>query len=169
VEIDESKFGKRKYNNKGHRVEGTWVFGGVERTEARRMFALSVEDRKAATLLPLIAQYIAPGSIIHSDCFSSYNGIEDMEDPDGDSFDYTHNTVNHTYTYVAEDGTHTNTVEGTWFGIKQNIRPRQRTAKLLDAHLFEFMRRRDNAGGIWEAMLEALRETRYLDDDDNES
>jgi hypothetical protein len=34
VEVDESKFGRRKYN-RGHRVEGCWVFGGVERTEER--------------------------------------------------------------------------------------------------------------------------------------
>ena len=27
VEIDESKFGKRKYH-RSHRVEGQWVFGG---------------------------------------------------------------------------------------------------------------------------------------------
>ena len=30
VEIDESKFGKRKYH-KGHKVEGQWVFGGHEK------------------------------------------------------------------------------------------------------------------------------------------
>jgi hypothetical protein len=29
VEIDESKIGRRKYN-RGHPVEGQWVFGGVE-------------------------------------------------------------------------------------------------------------------------------------------
>ena len=29
VEIDESKFGKRKYH-RGHQVEGVWVIGGVE-------------------------------------------------------------------------------------------------------------------------------------------
>ena len=29
VEIDESKFGKRKYH-RGHHVEGVWVVGGVE-------------------------------------------------------------------------------------------------------------------------------------------
>jgi hypothetical protein len=31
VEINESKFGKVKYH-RGHRVEGVWVVGGVERT-----------------------------------------------------------------------------------------------------------------------------------------
>ena len=29
IEIDESKFGKRKYNQ-GRYVEGHWVFGGIE-------------------------------------------------------------------------------------------------------------------------------------------
>ncbi|KAJ8050775.1 hypothetical protein HOLleu_04103 [Holothuria leucospilota] len=29
VQIDESKIGKRKYH-RGHRVEGQWVFGGIE-------------------------------------------------------------------------------------------------------------------------------------------
>ena len=29
VQIDESKFGKRKYH-RGHKVEGQWVFGGIE-------------------------------------------------------------------------------------------------------------------------------------------
>ena len=28
-QIDESKFSKRKYH-RGHRVEGQWVFGGIE-------------------------------------------------------------------------------------------------------------------------------------------
>ena len=30
IEVDESKFGKRKYYH-GHRVEGQWVFGGREK------------------------------------------------------------------------------------------------------------------------------------------
>lgn len=33
-EIDKSKFGRRKYY-RGHRVEGQWVFGGVERMTSK--------------------------------------------------------------------------------------------------------------------------------------
>jgi hypothetical protein len=53
VEIDESKFGKRKYH-RGHPVEGAWVFGGVERTPERCIFLVQVEKRDKETLLPLI-------------------------------------------------------------------------------------------------------------------
>ena len=37
MEIDESKFGKRKHN-RGHSVEGQWVFGGVERGSGKVFF-----------------------------------------------------------------------------------------------------------------------------------
>jgi hypothetical protein len=42
VEIDESKFGRRKHY-RGHRVEGQWVFGGIER-ESGRVFMVPVDD-----------------------------------------------------------------------------------------------------------------------------
>ena len=34
VQIDESKFGKRKYH-RGHHVEGQWVFGGIEKNSRK--------------------------------------------------------------------------------------------------------------------------------------
>ena len=58
VEIDESKFGKRKYN-RGKRVEGQWVFGGIEQENKSKCFMVCVEDRSADTLVPLIVKYIA--------------------------------------------------------------------------------------------------------------
>ena len=64
VEIDESKFGKRKYN-RGRQVDGHWVFGGIERVSGECF--LEVQQRGANTLFPLIAQYIRPGSIVYSD------------------------------------------------------------------------------------------------------
>jgi hypothetical protein len=55
VEIDESKFGKREYI-RSHHVEGTLVFGGLERlydekdnANARRFFAVTVPDCKVET------------------------------------------------------------------------------------------------------------------------
>lgn len=43
VEIDESKFGKRKYH-KDRRVDGVWVFRGKER-DSKRCFFTTFENR----------------------------------------------------------------------------------------------------------------------------
>ena len=43
VQIDEAKFGKRKFQ-RGHPVEGQWVFGGYEKPTGR-IFMVAVEDR----------------------------------------------------------------------------------------------------------------------------
>ena len=56
VEIDESKFGKRKYN-RGHRVEGVWVVGAVERIN-KRIVLRHVEKRDGFTLTTLCKKYI---------------------------------------------------------------------------------------------------------------
>ena len=56
VEIDKSKFGKRKYN-RGRLTEGHWVFGGVQRITGDA-FLVEVQRRDAATLLPIIQKYI---------------------------------------------------------------------------------------------------------------
>ena len=66
VQIDESKFGKRKYH-RGHRVEGQWVFGGIEEG-SQKSFLFAVDDRSEATLLPIIQTFIAEGTTIISDC-----------------------------------------------------------------------------------------------------
>ena len=43
VEIDESKFGKRKYN-RGRVIEGQWVLGGICR-ETKQVFMTTVPPR----------------------------------------------------------------------------------------------------------------------------
>lgn len=62
VEIDESKFGKRKYN-KGKRVDGVWVVGGVERTPERKVFLLTVPSRNQNTLKLIIDTFAKDGNI----------------------------------------------------------------------------------------------------------
>lgn len=47
VEVDESKIGKRKCN-RGRRVEGQWVFGGVLRSNPSKCYIVPVEKRSKA-------------------------------------------------------------------------------------------------------------------------
>jgi transposase-like protein len=60
VEIDESKFGKRKYG-RGHPVKGQWVFRGVQR-ESGKTFLVPVPDRTAESLMAVIDAWIEPGT-----------------------------------------------------------------------------------------------------------
>ena len=158
VEIDESKFGKRKYN-RGKRVEGCWVFGGVELTPERRCFAVVVPDRTRETLLPIIKAHIHPGSIIRSDFWKAYDVI-----PFQPGFDYIHEKVNHSKEFVSEEGVHTNTIEGTWSGIKRNTPVRKRTNKSLPGCLFEFIWRRRNHQNLWNGLMQCLKDIYYYGD-----
>ena len=45
--MDELNLGKQKYH-KGRRVDGVWVFGGIDR-RPRECFLIPVEDRTAET------------------------------------------------------------------------------------------------------------------------
>ena len=64
VEIDESKFGKRKYY-KGHHVEGQWVFSGIQRSSGQ-IFLVPVEKSDKNTLTKIILAWIKPGITIIS-------------------------------------------------------------------------------------------------------
>ncbi|CAG8477413.1 4456_t:CDS:1, partial [Scutellospora calospora] len=86
VEIDESKFARRKYH-RGRRVDSVWVIGGIERTEEKRVFLIIVEKRDKETIREIIEKYVEKGSIIHTDCWKGYIGIEDLG--------IIHGTVNH--------------------------------------------------------------------------
>lgn len=106
VEVDESKFGKRK-SHRGHRVEGVWVVGGVERTQERKIFLTTVEDRKKDTLHLILSNYIKEGSEIRTDCWKGYCGLSRLAGKQ-----YRHNTVNHAKEFKTASGVHTNTIEG---------------------------------------------------------
>ncbi|XP_054730830.1 uncharacterized protein LOC129239389 [Anastrepha obliqua] len=100
VQIDESKFGKRKYN-KGRRVEGHWVLGIIEDgSEDLRLEVCRDNICSADVLIPLIN-----GAY---DCLANYG--------------YEHKKVNHSdpdNPFVAEDGTHTQRIESQWHVVKR--------------------------------------------------
>ena len=59
-------------------IANHWVFDGVER-QTGKCFLVEVPDCTAATLQPLIEQYILPGSHIMSDGWASYANIDAIQ------------------------------------------------------------------------------------------
>ena len=109
VQIDESKFGKRKYN-RGYMVDGHWVFGVVdEKTKQLRLNLVPDNARTRQNMQGLIESMIKPGTRIVSDSFSSYKYL------DNEPSECTHESVNHSVENVAydEEGNkiHTNLIE----------------------------------------------------------
>lgn len=152
VEIDESLVARRKYNQ-GHLVAERWVFGGYDTTTGVGFLHI-VPDRSANSLLPLIEQYIAPGSTIHSDQWAAYNGIAaiPMIPP------YVHLTVNHQQNYVDPiTGATTNHVECFWKNMKMKLKQMHGTrVELLPSHLDEFMWRQLRGPNGAEAFVNIL-------------
>lgn len=109
VQIDEAKFGRRKYH-RGRIIEGQWIFGGIEEN-GRRCFFIPVADRTKETLLAIIKEWIHPESTIISDCWKSYDCLE--------SEGFLHLKVNHTYNFVDPDtGANTNLIERQWRDLR---------------------------------------------------
>ena len=102
VEIDESLFVRRKYNRSRIGAE-QWIFGGYDLV-AKKGFLVIVPRRDAVTLLPLVQQWVLPGTMVYSDMWQAYNQLG--------ALGYGHGTVNHTLHFVdPATGVTTNHVE----------------------------------------------------------
>jgi len=154
VEIDESKFGKRKYN-RGHHIEGVWVIGGIERSTERRFFVRVVDTRDSETIADVLIDHVLPGSIVHTDCWNGYSNISE-------TVGVVHRTVNHSKNFVdPESGVHTNSIEGKWAGLKRRITLRGRVKELHPDYLFEEIWRTRNRGKLWDGFISSLTEVIY--------
>ena len=130
VEIDEFKFGKRKYH-RGHRVEGKWVFGAIDRMSGM-CFMIPVESRSKEVLLCIIKHFILPGTTIISDCWKSYDCLKDEG--------FVHMQVNHSLTFRDPDtGAHTNNIEGSWRHAKEVVGSHNRQSEFIAGKLSKYL------------------------------
>ena len=123
-------------------MDGHWVFGGMERGSGDSLL-VEVAHRDAATLLPIIANHVKPGSIVYSDEWSAYNQLSAITG-------HIHRTVNHSLYFVdPATGAHTQGVEGMWSACNRMMREEKTMhSKLSDTYLPEFMWRRNFGGPV---------------------
>ncbi|KCZ80470.1 hypothetical protein H312_02146, partial [Anncaliia algerae PRA339] len=148
VEIDESKFGRRKYH-RGHKVDGVWVFGLVERTPERKILLFPVAKRDKTTLMTLLKKHVLKNTVIYSDCWKAYSSLNTEFAG--------HFTVNHTKEFVnKENNVHINTIEGNWSAIKITVPKRHRSINYINMYLIKFMIKRNEPGNVEDNLLKYL-------------
>lgn len=115
VEVDESKFSKRKYNV-GRSVRSPWVVGGVDLTTGE-VFFVEVLYRNSETLSNILLENIEVGTTIITDCWAGYVNLE--------ALGFIHLTVNHSENFVDPlTGANTQAIENRWSVYKRKFRSR---------------------------------------------
>ena len=112
-----------------------WVFGGVHRGHAKDMFLVCVPNKASETLLSVITENVAPGSIIVSKQLTAFDEISELQ-----GYNYTHLTVDPTNPIH-----HIETIESIWSCVNKMYKKIQRVqsknsnehfASYLDQFLF---------------------------------
>ncbi len=111
VEMDETYYGSRSEGTRGRGTKKTPVVGMVQRKGEVRAFVAA--DVKSDTLRGLIKEHVLPRTMVFTDDFKSYNGL--------DARGYTHRRINHSEKVYVNGDVHTNTIEGFWSLIKRGI------------------------------------------------
>ena len=114
VEIDESIFGKRKYNRGSVKGRGMWVLGGVCRETGDVFLERCTNNRRdRPTLERIITTHVEKGTRIITDGWKAYAHLEEL----GYAWDW----VNHSKNFVkpGTSDVHTEGIEGRWHCVKR--------------------------------------------------
>ena len=128
------------------------MFGMVDTSQTPVLGVMTtVAKRDAATLLPIIARHVRPGTIIHSDEWAAYRQVQQLGPVTQ------HQTVNHSITFVdPTTGVHTQHVESYWNRVKTKFKRMKGVHEaMLSSYLDEFMWR-ERHGQTASTLLQSL-------------
>lgn len=111
VQMDETYFGSRSQGTRGRGTKKTPIVGMVQRKGEVRAFVAA--DVKQDTLRGYIREHVLPRTMVFTDDYPSYNGL--------DARGYKHQRINHSEKVYVVGDIHTNTIEGFWSLIKRGI------------------------------------------------
>jgi transposase-like protein len=123
------------------------VFGMVER--GGRVKAHVVAGRDAQSLQGQIVRFVLPRSIVFTDEWSSYNGLEKR---------YIHHRIRHTEKVYVSGDVHTQTIEGFFSNLKRGISGNYHSvsSKWLQSYLNEYVWRynhRDDPRAMFQTLV----------------
>jgi transposase-like protein len=120
VQCDESFIGgknkNRHYEKKVQESQGrsvkdkTPILGMIQ--NGGQLHTCVIEDTKATTIKPIIAELVEQGSIVVTDEWLGYTGLNK---------DYAHIVLNHREDEYVRGAFHTNSIEGFWSLLKRGI------------------------------------------------
>ena len=161
VEVDETYLGGAWRNKRrSQRAQGTLrgrgttkqaVFGVLAR--GGQVWAEVVPNVEAKTLLPLLRQRVAQGSVVCSDTFASYTGVA--------AGGYIHRLVDHQQAFSDRQGGHVNGLEGFWGYLKRRLAAkggirRERLPLYLAEYVWRYNHRRHSRREQLQQLLKLL-------------
>jgi len=102
VEIDETLMTR-------HNGDQMWVLGIFDRV-TKELWCYSLPDRTSGTLIPIITEAVAPGALVYTDGWSSYNSLTEEG--------FEHRVVLHVNGFGSGTET-TNGIESCWSELKR--------------------------------------------------
>jgi transposase-like protein len=115
VEVDETYVGgRRRWTKRGRPADGSHkqpVLGMVQRSG--RVMAMTVENVKRVTVLPIVQERLLPRATVYTDYFSVYAPLGRVG--------YRHARINHAERVYVSGDVHTNTIEGFWSLVKRGL------------------------------------------------
>ena len=136
VEIDETHLYREKKSSAPHRpykLSSIWLFGMKQR-QSSKFFIIPLKNREESTLIPYIRKHVKMGSTVYSDSFSVYVNNHRKTSKLA-QYKYVHYFINHKLEFLSQvsEEIHTNSIEGIWHEVKQDLKKRRTTSKYMFA------------------------------------